>query len=88
VAVSVRLARQPAHHRGLTVRVFPEPCVNDSERPSRAQRDQVACTPVRYRSLERRRISRRAVLTFELEGKGFPVGPPICRLGTVVRLYA
>jgi hypothetical protein len=39
------------HHHWVAVRVFPEPCVNDAERPSCAQRDHTACSPVRHRCL-------------------------------------
>jgi hypothetical protein len=57
------------HHHRIAVRVFPEPRVNDSVRPSRAQRDYVAWTPVRYGCLERRRVGRRSILPFECEGE-------------------
>jgi hypothetical protein len=33
------------HQHRVTIRVFLEPCVNNAERPSRAQRDHIARTP-------------------------------------------
>jgi hypothetical protein len=58
------------------VSVLPRSDCNDAERPSPAERDLLARTPVRYGRMQRRRFGRCPVRALELEKETCPFGSP------------